>query len=254
MEFSWTTFALEIINFLVLVWILKRFLYKPVTNTLAQRKAAIDASVEQARLLQATAEELNRRYESRMADWEAERGRARAQLSDQIAAERAHLLAELHKSIEAEREKNQALEQRRAAELRQKLAQDARAEATAFAAQLLARLAGPALEERVSQIAVEDLPQLPQDQIAALRQACLDGAGPVRVTSVYPLSAETRAKLAAALSTVAGRPVPCEFGQNDELISGLRLSVGPWVLRCSLADDLVFFAQSGGRAPRLESQ
>lgn len=100
MEFSWTTFALEIINFLVLVWILKRFLYKPVTNALAQRKAAIDASVEQARLLQATAEDLKRQYEGRMAEWEAERSRARAQLSDQIAAERTRLLAELRTSIE----------------------------------------------------------------------------------------------------------------------------------------------------------
>lgn len=248
MEFSWTTFALEIGNFLVLVWILKRFLYKPVTNALAQRKAAIDASVEQARLLQATAEDLKRQYEGRMADWEAERSRARAQLSDQIAAERTRLLAELRTSIEQEREKNQALEQRRAAEMRQRLAHDARAEAAAFAAQLLSRLASPALEERVSQIAVEDLPRLPEDQITALRQACLDGTGPVRVTSAFALSPEARSKLATALSDVAGRTITCDFGQNDELITGLRLSVGPWVLRCSLADDLIFFAQTGGRA------
>ena len=30
MAFDWTTFGLEIINFLALLWILKRFLYRPV--------------------------------------------------------------------------------------------------------------------------------------------------------------------------------------------------------------------------------
>ena len=40
MQIDWTTFALEIINFLVLVWILKRFLYRPVLDTLARRRAA----------------------------------------------------------------------------------------------------------------------------------------------------------------------------------------------------------------------
>ena len=39
MELDWTTFILEIINFLVLVWILHRFLYQPVMNVIAQRRA-----------------------------------------------------------------------------------------------------------------------------------------------------------------------------------------------------------------------
>ena len=41
MELNWTTFALEIVNFLALLWILKRFLYRPVLATLAERRAGI---------------------------------------------------------------------------------------------------------------------------------------------------------------------------------------------------------------------
>ena len=37
MQIDWTTLVLEIINFLVLVWILKRFLYKPVMEAIAAR-------------------------------------------------------------------------------------------------------------------------------------------------------------------------------------------------------------------------
>ncbi len=48
MELNWTTFALEIVNFLILVWILKRFLYKPVLEAIARRKTAIDKTLSDA--------------------------------------------------------------------------------------------------------------------------------------------------------------------------------------------------------------
>ncbi|WP_054775053.1 hypothetical protein [Methylogaea oryzae] len=44
MELDWSTIALEIVNFLILVWLLKRLLYKPVQDIIAQRRAAIEAT------------------------------------------------------------------------------------------------------------------------------------------------------------------------------------------------------------------
>ena len=43
MELSGSTFVLEIINFLILVWILKRFLYKPVLGVIAKRRKSMTA-------------------------------------------------------------------------------------------------------------------------------------------------------------------------------------------------------------------
>ncbi|GAB3551860.1 F0F1 ATP synthase subunit delta [Noviherbaspirillum agri] len=242
MEFNWTTFALEILNFLVLVWILTHFLYRPVRKALDRRKAVIEASIGKAESQQAAAEGLKRQYENRMADWEAERARARAQLADEIAAERVRLMAELHQAIELEREKNHALERRRAIELRQRATREAAAEAASFAARLLSRLASPALERRITEIAIEDLPELPEDRIRALRQACV--ADEAHITSAYPLSADVRANIAAALSNLAGATVACSFEQDRDLIAGLRMSTGSWVVRCNLADELGFFAET----------
>ena len=88
MEFDWTTFALEIINFLVLVWILQRFLYKPVTSAIAERKAGIEKTLADAQAVQAEAESLKRQYENRMANWEHEKAQARVQLLQEMDAER----------------------------------------------------------------------------------------------------------------------------------------------------------------------
>jgi len=60
LELNWTTFALEAVNFLVLVWILKRFLYKPVLGVIARRRAAIDRALEEAQTRHAEAQALER--------------------------------------------------------------------------------------------------------------------------------------------------------------------------------------------------
>ena len=72
MELNSSTFILEIINFLILVWILKRFFYKPVLDIIARRKADIEETVAKAQTLQSNAENLEHQYESRLADWEKE--------------------------------------------------------------------------------------------------------------------------------------------------------------------------------------
>jgi len=50
LELSWSTFLLEIINFLVLVWILKHFLYKPVLDVIARRRSGIEKTLADAAL------------------------------------------------------------------------------------------------------------------------------------------------------------------------------------------------------------
>ena len=68
MELDWTTFWLEIVNFLVLVWLLKRFLYRPVADAVARRRAAIERSVSEARSRAEQAEGLERQYRGRLAN------------------------------------------------------------------------------------------------------------------------------------------------------------------------------------------
>lgn len=244
MEFDWTTFALEIINFLVLVWILQRFLYKPVTSAIAERKASIEKTLTDAQAVQAEAEALKRQYENRMADWEHEKAQARVQLLQEMDAERTRLMTALHASLEQEREKLRALEQRRAAEIRHRLEESALAEGARFVARLLSRIASPEVEERIRELLLEDLPRLADRELQSLRAACQGGDAKMNITSGYPLAEGQRKTLAQALSRVTGQPVACEFGQDPELMAGFRIGIGPWVLRSNLRDELKFFAET----------
>ena len=117
MELDWTTVALEIVNFLVLVWILKRFLYRPVLQVVERRRADIEATLNEAREREQATEELRAQFENRLAEWQQDKLAAREELQRELQQQRSHAMEELQKTLGAEREKVQVLEQRRAHEL-----------------------------------------------------------------------------------------------------------------------------------------
>ena len=89
MQIDATTFVLQLVNFVVLVWILHRFLYRPVLAAIDKRRAAIDKSMDDAKAVRAEAERLRTQFEGRLAEWERERLKARAALDAELAALRA---------------------------------------------------------------------------------------------------------------------------------------------------------------------
>jgi F-type H+-transporting ATPase subunit b len=250
MELSWTTFALEVLNFLVLVWILKRFLYKPVLSMIERRKAGIEQMRSDSERMRGEAEVLRQRFEGRLADWEREKEKARAQLLDEINAERARLLKGLQASLEQEREKARALEERRLGDLARQAEEAAIAQGGLFASRLLSRLAGPDLEARLVGLALEDVQILPADQRQIIRDACSKAEMRAKITSAFPLSQDRRKALEAGLQQLIGRPVSIEWVEDNKLLAGVRISLGPWVLSANLQDELKFFTEGVLRAER----
>lgn len=243
LELSWTTFLLEIVNFLILVWILKRFLYKPVLNVIDRRRAEIEATLREADSRQAEAGEMKARYEERLDAWEKEKAEAYESLRADLQAEQTRAMTVLQQDLAKAREKEEALSQRRTDELTRKSEAVAIERATRFAARLFSRFAGPELEARLVDLVIEDLGRLSDDRLAALRAAGNGTEEPVAVHSAFPLNSKQQQALHKALSTLPlGTDRQMEFAQDPDLVAGLSISVGPWVLRANLRDELRFFA------------
>jgi F-type H+-transporting ATPase subunit b len=245
MELSWSTFLLEMVNFLVLVWLLKRFLYKPVQDAIARRRETIEQTLEGARAERRTGEALQTRYQNRLADWERERETARNALHAELEAERHRRLEALEAELEQGRDRTRVLAQRERREMGRRLEGEALALGARFASRLLSRLAGPALESRLVEMALQDLEALPDGQRQTLRRAWDNGDGPVQVTSTYPLQQGPRQALEGALAKLVGAPVTCSYRQDPALIGGLRLRLSAWVLHANLQDELRSFAEAG---------
>jgi F-type H+-transporting ATPase subunit b len=247
MQLDWMSFFLEIVNFLVLVWILQHFLYRPVLRTIAARKALIERSLAEAAARQADAQGLERQYRGRLEAWEREKDGLRESARAELEAEREKRLAALRQALEAEREKHRVIEERAAARVRERLAEDAAAEGARFAARLLGRIAAPALEARVLEAALADRAALPAAEREAIAAACRGAGGEVRVASAFALSAAQRAALLARLAAATGAPVSAAFEEDPALGAGIRVRAGPWVLHANLRDELRAFAEAGRR-------
>lgn len=245
MEFDWTTFVLEIFNFLVLLWLLQRLLYRPVLGAIAQRRAAIDTRLAEALRIQQEADRLRVEYDGRLKAWEAEQQGAREKLRQGLQEERTKLLAALHVEINQEREKRRVIEDQRLAETTERAHGVAVSQSLQFLSKLMSRLADPSLDEKLSGMAAEDLRLLPDPRRAALR-ASLPPDGAVEITSAHLLPEQIQAELVQALSAVLGRPPRCHWRHDGQLQAGLRIVVGSVVLQANLEDELRFFAE---RAP-----
>ncbi|MGD8810072.1 MAG: F0F1 ATP synthase subunit delta [Gammaproteobacteria bacterium] len=243
MELSWSTFILEIINFLVLVWILKRFLYQPVLDVIAARRKSIEEQLSEAHTVEHEAEALKEQYNGRLAQWESERRNARDELEREIEQERARQLEELRSTLESEREKSRVTNERELAEQRRELEQQALRQGAAFASRLLTKASGPELENRLLELFVDGLKDLSEDQLDRLREHCADKSAEIEVSSAWPLSDEQRERLSSALTDALGASPPVRFGQDEQLLAGLRVEMGAWVLAVNVRDELAGFTE-----------
>jgi F-type H+-transporting ATPase subunit b len=248
MQLDWTTILLEIVNFLVLVWLLKRFLYRPVLDIIARRKAQIEQTLNDAHATEQSANALKQTYEQRLGDWEHEREAARAGLREELAAERERRLRQLEQTLADEREKDRARGQRQA-EQAQRLAQAQAVEmGAAFASRLLERLSGPELDARLIGIAIEDFDEMPESQRTALRVSAREPGAALQLTFAREAAPAEVQRLIDALHRILEAEPTASVAVAPELISGLLISLGPWVMKANLRDELGFFREGAQSA------
>jgi F-type H+-transporting ATPase subunit b len=241
-ELNGTTFVLEIINFVILVWILKHFLYRPVLDVIAERKAAIEKTLAEAKNARAEADALHERYDARLEEWNAERARKLAALADEIDAERGKRLVALEAELGREKEKAAVRAERREADMRVRLEEAAFKLGARFASRLLKVAAAPELEAHLIDHAVAELKELPEDKAAILAGSAIDKIGAIKVLSAYSVAKPNREALVSALTEATHLTVPVTFEVEPALLAGLEITIGARVLALNLRDELVGFA------------
>lgn len=244
MEFNWLTFGFEIVNFLVLVWLLHRLLYRPVLAMIQHRRDEIAAQARAAKAQQAEAEQRKVEYDRRLEDWAGERTKARRELDEELERERQRRLQALEAELADRRRREETIASRQAEQVREAAERDALALAGRFAARLLAAAAGPQVQTRLVRLLVEEVGALPAERRAALCEALGSAAAPLEVTSAYPLDDGQRTELAQALAALTDGSAPAmTYAEDSALLAGVRLQIGAWQLGANLQDELQAFTE-----------
>lgn len=245
MQFDWSTFALEIINLLVLVWLLKRFLYQPVLNLVARRRDEIRQQLEEASQRQEQAETLRQQFEQRLSDWEEEKSKARDELNHALEQEREKRLQALEEELSRQGQKYELQQQQLQAEWRSDAEDEALKLAAAFSSRLLSELSGPELNQRLLQLFLRQFAELPDSTVERWRESWDDQKLRVDISSAIALNSSEKQQVRDALQRRLDlQNIDCHFSQDEKLIAGLRVAMGSWLLRANVRDELRFFAEA----------
>lgn len=242
MEFDTTTFILELINFLILVWLLKHFFYTPILEVIQKRQAQSAQIISDANKIQDKANLLKIEYESKLAELDKEYATEKAKIDEDIALQREKLLKSLEDEIAIERKRREAMEDKERNELESALERKALVLAERFSTRLLERLAGPQLNSMLADLAISELDGISGERLEILQDIFRDPDVKITVVSAYPLSKLQHKSFTNIITKLANYRIVPDFSEDKALKSGVSVVVGSWVLMVNLRDELSFFS------------
>lgn len=220
MSIDWITAAAQILNFLVLVWLLKRFLYRPILDGIDAREAEIADRMSEATRIREKAEAAEATYQDQISAAQSREAAVLDGIREKAEAERSALLARTRERLELERRSQEA---QRAEEARKYTAELQRAGAGALLSltrKALGDLADETLEERIVAHVAKRLATIAED----LREAAGKSTAAVAITR-DPLPQDARDRLKAELQKLLPEAT-LGFETDTQQAPGLILRLG----------------------------
>ncbi len=230
MKIDWLTVTAQVVNFLVLVWLLKRFLYQPVITAMATREQRIATRLNEASEREQQAEAERRRLRQETEALEQSREEKLAQARRAVDEEKRKQLDEARREIDRQHRIWRDELRREQEELRKTLRRKLAEAAVTIARRALADLADASLERQIATTFLHRLEGLSGEE----REALVRGGGPVQVAASFDLDDDIRERLRKALKARAG----IELLRDPELVCGIALTGAGHRVEWNLGDYL----------------
>ena len=238
MLIDWFTVAAQALNFLILVWLLKRFLYKPILRAIDEREKGIALALADADAKKNEAQKQSDELQHKNEEFDRQRDALLNQAKDAAKAERERLLDEARKAADALSAKRQETLKNDARSLGKAISRRTQQEVFAIARKALADLATTSLEERLGEVFTRRLREMDGQAKASLAQALKSASGPAVLRSVSELPAEQRAAIQNALDETFSARIQIRFETAPDLVGGIELSANGQKVAWSIADYL----------------
>jgi F-type H+-transporting ATPase subunit b len=224
MLIDWFTVAAQIVNFLILVWLLKHFLYKPILDAIDAREKRIAAELADADTKKAEAEKERADFENKNKAFDQQRSALLGKATDEAKAERERLIDQAKKDADSLRA-NQA-DALRGDQIRfgNEITLLAEKEVFAIARKALTDLATVSLEERVGEVFTRRLRELDPKAKELLGAALKNSSQPALVRSAFDLPADQKAAIQNALNETFSAVVRIRFEDSQDVICGIELT------------------------------
>jgi F-type H+-transporting ATPase subunit b len=244
MLIDWFTVGAQAINFILLVWLLKRFLYKPILNAVETREKRIATELANADEAKTEAQKLQAEYQLKTERLDQQRAELLNKATQEASAERQRLLGDAAAAgVVLATERQQTL-RKDIESLNETIRSRAQQQVFAIVRKALAELATASLEDGIADVLIRRLRAMDGNAKTVLADAMRSATEPALVRSVFDLPARQRTALQNALNETFSVDVHLEFQTAPELISGIEFSTGGRKVAWSIADYLTAMQRS----------
>jgi F-type H+-transporting ATPase subunit b len=238
MLIDWFTVGAQALNFLILVWLLKRFLYQPILHAIDAREKLIAKELADAAAKKAEAQKERDDFQHKNEEFDQQRAALLSKATDEAKAERLRLLEEARKAADALSAKRQETLRTDAHNLNQAISRRTQQEVFAITRKALADLATTSLEERLGEVFTRRLREMGGPAKETLGKALKTAADPALVRSAFDLPAAQRAAIQNALNETFSADIHLRFETAPDLVGGIELTANGQKVAWSIADYL----------------
>ena len=235
MLIDWFTVGAQVVNFVILVWLMKRFLYKPILNAIDAREKRIASELADADAKKTEAEKERADFENKNKAFDDQRSALLSKATGDAKAEGAQLLDKARKDADSLRDTQAAALQSDHAKMGSQITRMATEEVFGIARKALSDLATVSLEERMGEVFTRRVHQMNGKDKELLAAALKASSEPAVVRSAFAMPAEQQAAIQNALNETFSAVVRIRFETTKEAICGIELSANGQKVGWSIA-------------------
>ncbi|WP_166423666.1 F0F1 ATP synthase subunit B [Paraglaciecola sp. 20A4] len=247
MPIDWFTVVAQGINFLILLWLLKRFLYRPIIDGLDARESKIAGILADAESKEKQALGLQNQYEQKLKLIEQQGTQIVDSAKQEAEISAKNIIDEARLSADDLLKKRLTALQQEISQSKQGVLQESMREVYALCRKVLGDLADKELENMLFEKLIQRLNTLQERQISELKNALAGSGNRVLVRSVFSLNNAQLSLLQECLQNnfVADKTLKIELTQSlvPHLISGVELTLNGWKISWSAHDYLTELQQ-----------
>ncbi len=244
MQINWFTVIAQLVNFILLVWLMKRFLYAPILAAIDAREKKIKTQLADAKTQKEDAKKEHDDFSAKNADFDQHKKALMDAATADAQAERQKLLDAARTDAETLRTKQAKSLQEMQVSMQTDIAKKTEQAVFSITRKALADLASVSLESQSIVVFIERLDHLNPDEKQAFVAAFQADKKPVQVQSAFALSASQQTHVTAALTKLLSSAADCTFTTDPALISGISLLANGYRLDWSVADYLTSLEKS----------
>ena len=235
MKINWFTVIAQVINFLILVWLLKKFLYKPVLEAIDAREKKIVARLEDAKKKKDEAKKEQEDFAEKNKQFDAQKKELMDKAIADANVQKDKLMADAKAAVDALQTKQQKSLADMQQTLKKDLAKKAQEEVFNISRKTLSDLASVSLEEQTAKLFIGRLGELEPEGKKAFVAAFKSGSKPVLIQSAFELHKKQQTEIKKAVDEILGKETEFEFKTVPEIISGIELSANGYKLSWSIS-------------------